>query len=125
MSQYKAQFISTICCCSLHADEYISDMILDMKSRIWKLTADPFSLHLTVQDHTGEKYLIETDETKGFSCPEELIGKKCTELAVEVSCKASCDQTQLKDAMHQAIADSSGIYNMTPFFFREDSSCSG
>ncbi len=120
MSQYRAQFISRICCCYVYADKYIEDMVMHMKSEIRKLSKVPFSLQLRILDSYGKEHVLETDTEAGFQCPEALYRQRCTELLVEVLCVAACEPEKLQEVIHMAITESAEENYLTPFFFREE-----
>lgn len=120
MSEYQSQFVSNICCCTLEIEKYVSDMMMEMKKAIRKMTKEDFSIWMKVRDGEGKEYEFEMDGMSAFSEPHELCGQRCSELPVEIYCKAACDPDRLKEQLHRAIAGASAINNMTPFYFRED-----
>ena len=120
MNEYRSQLVSMICCGTLDAAEYVSDIVLGMKSRIRKLSGDPFSISVKISYDSGKACILETDEKEEFQCPEELTGFRCAELGMELSVLASCDPEELKDSLHCVITDVSKMNNMTPYFYREE-----
>ncbi|MBE6010860.1 MAG: hypothetical protein E7236_09445 [Lachnospiraceae bacterium] len=120
MNEYRSQLVSTICCGTLDAAEYVSDIVLGMKSRVRKLSEDPFSISVKIPNASGKECILETDEKEEFQCPEELIGFRCGELGLEISVLASCDPEELKDSLHCVITDVSKMNNMIPYFYREE-----